>query len=1573
MDEEIDYETDTWTVIHKYFKDNPDYLTKHHLDSFNDFITNKIPLTFKQYNPQILYKEFDEDLSDYRYETKIYYGGKDGTNVYIGKPVIYKETEDKTVKKQMYPNEARLRNLTYASHIFCDIEVEYIIRRIGNEPETVTKKFEKINLGKIPIMLQSKPCVLHNSTFEVKRQMGECPYDQGGYFIIDGKEKVIVSHERKAENKVYITGSPDSIFEYTAGVKSVPEESFKFARTTNVNMNARTGVITVKLPCINKQLPLFLVFRALGIETDKEILKYILYELDSKKSKLFLEILRPTIEDSAIIFSQIDAIHYLSSLTVGNTHSHLLKIIQTDLYPHVGDNYNNKSYFLGHVINKLLNVKMGFDSPTDRDSFIYKRVDLSGFLLANLFRENFKQFQRDSKIRIDEEYRFNSAQYQNSAYSEIINENNIKKIFNYKVIEDAFGKSFKIGTILNKNGLIQELNRLSSVGAVSHLRRVNTLGDMIMIGQRKLHGTQYGIICPVETPDGGNIGIKKHLTITAHVTFGCSSKPVIKALLEYGVLELDEIHPGNVVNSTKVTVNGNWIGVHSDPKYLVNIMKLLRRNALINIFTSISWNVQDMEISISTDGGRCCRPFYVVEDNKLQINKTQIEEIKRGTRSWNNLIGGNKIKEEKFNYYNCDYFCSQDTNIKFSDDPAVFIKELTENSAPIEFLDTEEINTALVTTRPGDMDLEYKYTHSEIHPCLILGALGFTIPYANQSQAPRNVYGTGQTKQSVGMYISNFRNRFDTSAHVLYYPQKPLINTKLSTYSNVDKLPTGLNAIVAIASYTGYNQEDSVMINKGALDRGLFRSCYFKTYDAYEFSDSKSSSDDKFYDPNDVDKGLDFVKKADFNYSKVDDNGFVKEGEFVKDNDVLISKMTKSGSSAIDSSVVVKKDGFGVVDKVFYDHMDTDKHRICKVRICTERIPTLGDKFASRHGQKGVIGMLVPQEDMPYTKDGITPDIIINPHAIPSRMTLGQFIECITGKLCSFMGCMSDGTPFTEIDSGAIADTLQNKCGYDKYGDEVLYSGIFGKQITTKIFIGPTYYQRLKHMVKDKINSRNTGKVTMKTHQPPSGRAAGGGLRIGEMERDAILSHGAVQFLKETMMERSDAYNVHVSENTGLLSIGNPKTNRFVCPTSDKLEFDEDTLNLTTINSKSSEVVPVSIPFNTKMMIQECEAMGIAMRLVPENLPERKEINMNRTRFAPQDIEQREQSSTIIQRVKGLDNMITDKIFKEGDRCVVIKEDEFKGARVVIVKALRKNVYKVVVDKHIKYENTGKKRTYNISDLDFEYNQIKLEYEYTPSELEKYQVRDDIETNRAIWENVFKKDVPYDKVKELEDLIRGYNKKELNILGLYDDLFLKKVDGKYYIKTRAQYQIINVGQHYDFKDFKKDELVEGEVYAFNLVTGMAKFKQSTGSMPYSGYGYGTGYGTDYGYNPEPLSPSYNPEPLSPSYAPTSPSGAAYNPYSGEVFDYGPLNVSKEIAASYSNKSISPPNTPDYKPPNTPEREEVGEAGEAEEVEGAEEAGDVEGAEEAGDAEGAEGAEEAGDAKGAEGAEEAGDF
>ena len=1211
-----DFENNTWNIINNYFDNNSNYLTKHHLDSFNDFIEDKIPQTFAQYNPQIIYKEFNKDTESYKYETHIYYGGKEGDQIYIAKPILYKEDDSGgEEKKQMYPNEARLRNLTYSSFIFCDILIEYHIGGVGSSgpANIITKTFEKINMGRIPIMLQSNLCVISGATMEMKKQMGECPYDQGGYFVVEGQEKVIVSHERKAENKLYIVSSTETMFSFSAQIKSVPEESFMYARTTIVNVNATNGLITVRLPMISKQIPLFVLFKLLGVETDKDILEHILLNLDTIKADLFMEELRPSIENAALITDKNMAVRYLANLTQGKSISHILDNISTDLFPHLGENYTTKAYYLGYVVNKLLEVKLGIREPTDRDSFAFKRVDLSGFLLASLFRENYKQLQRDVKIAIDSEYRFNGNEYQDDNYSKIINSANIRNIFNSKVIADAFLKAFKIGTILNKKGIIQSLNRLSSVGTVSHLRRINTLGDMIMMGQRKLHGTQYGIICPAETPDGGNIGIKKHMSILAHITFGCSSAPIIKMLFDNGVVPIEDMLPIHLFNKVKIFVNGKWVGIHEDPISLHNTIKTLRRNGRINIFTSVAFNYIDMEITLLTDGGRCTRPLYIVKDDRLLAKKEHFTGAKDNTFTWDEFLGGFEKRSDKLNIYNCDYTAPPSG-------AGAAASVATDKGGIIEFLDTDESNSSYIAHGLTNLANDTGYTHMEIHPSIMLGFLGYNIPYSNCSQAPRNVYGTGQAKQTVGMYASNFRNRFDIAAHVLSYPQRPLINTRMAKYSMANTLPTGINAIVAIGCYTGYNQEDSIIINKTAVERGLFRSFYFKTYDATERYESKDDIEDIIANPTKVSE---VNIRREYNYSKLNEEGTVNEGDYIDGNDVIIGKYTKNKGEYIDNSVAVKADGYGVVDKVFIDSMNTHNHRICKVRMCTSREPTLGDKFASRHGQKGVIGMVLNQEDMPFTKDGIAPDIIINPHAIPSRMTLGQFIECIQGKICCTMGFFADATPFTNIESEDVSDILEQKCGFMRHGDEILYGGILGKQLESKIFIGPTYYQRIKQMVKDKINVRNTGKYTLKNRQPPSGRAVGGGLRIGEMERDALLGHGIAAFMKESLIDRSDSYDYHISDMSGMVAVGNNTANRFICPSNDgPLKFTDDEymedVRLDMTNTEQAKIVPIRVPYSTKLLTQECESMGICLRMIPRDDAVHAEIEVEPSEFRPQ-------------------------------------------------------------------------------------------------------------------------------------------------------------------------------------------------------------------------------------------------------------------------------------------------------------------------------------------------------------------
>ena len=1223
-DSTIDFNKDSWSIIHNYFESNPYYLTSHHLDSFNDFLENKIPQTLQQFNPQTLYEEeinTKDGDKDYKYKTEVYYGGKNGDNIYLGKPIVHKDINNKSTNKMMYPNEARLRNLTYASHIFCDILVVFTIKNEdGSGEQIIEKTFENMCIGKIPIMLHSKACILKDTPFTLRQQMGECPHDQGGYFIIDGAEKVIVSHERKAENKLYIVKSYDDAFTYSAQIKSVPEDSFTFARTTVVNIN-QDNIITVRLPLLNYQIPLFVLFRALGFQTDKEILEMILLEFESEEAKYLMDFIEPTLRDGRPIYDQHVAIEFLAKRA--GSRLNIMSLIQSDCFPHVGNDYREKAMYLGYVVKKLMLVTIGIEKPTDRDSFTFKRVDLSGFLLANLFRESYKQFQRDLRVAVETKYRFNKSQYQNEGYSDIINESNKLELFNPLVIEQKFMKSFKVGTILNKTGLIQEMNRLSSLGTLSHLRRVNTLGDNIMIGQRKLHSTQFGIICPVETPDGGNIGIKKHLSTMAHVTFGCPAQPIIDLAYEFGVQPVSSLHANQIAYKVKVFVNGRWIGIHHQPKEFVTLLRLYRRNALINIFTSISWNIMENEIQLLTDGGRCARPLYILENNQPLVDKKLLEQIRENKKNWFSLIQGNTLKEGTLDYYSCERYQPKTSEIK-NLDPALLHK----NMGCVEYLDVDEMVHNLLANTYDEIDPSLTYSHMEIHPSLIMGLIGYTIPYSNRSQAPRNVYGTSQSKQSVGMYVSNFRNRFDTSAHVLFYPQKPLINTQLSKYSMSEYLPTGMNAIVAVGSYSGYNQEDSIIFNKSALQRGLFRSCYFKTYQGMEITDNKGGTKDIFFTESMAD---DVNLSKEYTRNNLEESGIIKEGSYVKENSVLISKFTSvetpSGSEKIDSSVAVKKHGDGVVDKVFCDYTNKNKERLCKVRIVTTRQPSLGDKCASRHGQKGVIGMVLEEKDMPYTKDGIVPDMIINPHAFPSRMTIGQFIESFTGKACSLQGFYADATPFTDINFDEIATVLENN-EFEKHGNEVLYSGIHGRQLDSQIFIGPTYYQRLKHMVIDKINARDTGKITLKNRQPPSGKRAGGGLRIGEMERDALISHGVMGFVKESMMERSDKFLANISENSGQLAVGNVAKNRFVCPNIDgPLEFtgtNASTIELESGNSTQTDIIPVHIPYNMKMLIQECEAMSISPRLIVKPASEKEDLTIKTNKmFVTQDMQNR--------------------------------------------------------------------------------------------------------------------------------------------------------------------------------------------------------------------------------------------------------------------------------------------------------------------------------------------------------------
>ena len=1247
----MDKENISWKLIDKYFKDNPNCLVSHHLESYNEFTKNGVRRIFRENNPiRFIEREEEGTESGKRSECMLYLGGKDGTKIYYGKPVIY----DDNNSHYMFPNDARLRNMTYGITIHYDVEVDFIYY-IGDEKKEHTITIPKIFLGRFPIMIQSDLCILNMLNKDVRFNMGECRNDYGGYFIIDGKEKVIISQEKFADNLLYIrTNKEDDIYSHSAEIRSVSEDTSKPIRTTAVKIVAPSpslsnNQIVVSVPNVKKPVPLFILMRALGIISDKEIIQSCLLnnldnEIENNKNP-YIDLFIPCVHDANKIFNQQNALEFIAELTKRGTVSSVLEILSDYFLPHVGElNFLEKAYFVGYMVNRLLKVYTKEEKPTDRDNFRFKRVELSGTLIYDLFREYYLIQKKDITRKIDEEYYYNKGQYKDddtlsrkekkqarmkektkeqdnsNRYKEnfiSLIEDNTKKYFKDRIVEQGFKKAFKgnwgAEAHTKRLGAVQDLNRLSWNTFISHLRKINLPLDSSakVVGPRLLNSSQWGYIDPIDTPDGGNIGLHKHMAISTYITSGSSSYPIIKWLrFNTPIRILLECSPEQLGSSIKIIVNGKWIGVIDSPIEFVNEVKLYRRNGIIPIYTSVSFDYQHKEINIYSDAGRLTRPIYYIENDRLSFDRKIVkEELNSGNISWEQIISGFMQKsDENFKTKNNRIYTVEQLYNSIGKDKRDMLEKLLTNKSVVDYVDTSEEESALIAISLEDLQKSKWYTHLEIDPSLILGVMGNMIIYPENNPVTRNSFSCGQSKQAVSVYHSNFQMRIDKTGVILNYGQVPLIKSRYLEYINNEEQPYGVNAIVAIMSYTGYNVEDAILINEGAIHRGIFRTTYYSSYETREESSKiTGSTSSKFLN---IEKNNVIGKKQGYDYSFLDEYGLVKENTELNDKIILIGKVNSSSNTKdvlIDDSVKTKKGQLGFVDKSFIT-LGEEGFNVAKVRVREERLPAIGDKMASRAGQKGTLGLLIPEDDMPFTDDGIRPDLIINPHALPSRMTIGQIVESLFGKVCVSYGAFGDCTAFQVKGSNysTYAPMLVN-AGFHSSGNQVLYNGMNGEQLAADIYIGPTYYMRLKHMVKDKINYRARGPNTALTRQPVQGRANDGGLRIGEMERDGVLAHGMSYFLNESFMIRGEKQNFYIAvcNKTGAIAIYNEARNLFLSPYADgpiKFHTNPDNsqsiLNLSRFGRSFSVL---RVPYAFKLLIHELQVMNIQMRIITED------------------------------------------------------------------------------------------------------------------------------------------------------------------------------------------------------------------------------------------------------------------------------------------------------------------------------------------------------------------------------------
>lgn len=1193
---------DTSRLSDLLFGSNRNPMFEHQYGSYDWFLNEAVRLYLTD-GIHIIHEAVE---GDYKYTHKYLF-----ENIKIESPKFENGVE------HFYPCDARYYSQTYSATILCDVVqvVEKSRLLLNSEVETkIVGKTPNHTIAHVPLMLRSGYC---NLTLHPREDKSECEYDPGCYFIVNGSEKVIISQDRMKDNTPLVFAKKES----GSSTYVVQVNSRSYSPQTQLQIISikirKDGVMVTNIPLFTKELNIMVIFRALGTETDYDIINsitngdndiYMANEIefslnacvDDKKKKIvtteeacdyLLSIMKPIKK-----YADIDA-----KLSLEQRRLHLQEILRSNFLPHIRNSLKKKSIYLGYMLRKLLLVKLDKAKIDNRDSYENKRIDHPGDLLFELFKQQFKKMMGDcSRLFIQH------APKQESP-------NDITRQIKSNIIDQGLKNALLTGSWIRRSGVAQMYPGLTFLQRMSFLRRVDAPGGDASTSKltniRQLGPSDNGGNDPSQTPEHAKVGLTKHLCLVGSITV--MSYDTYALLIEdiegnNNIIDPHDINLLEIKNMYRVFLNGEIMGfipgitessqsLNDIPavKFVDDFEQKLMTGYYDQKTVSIVFDHDSFEIRIFCDSGRLFRPVLrVSSDGDLNIKKKHIESISL-----------NKSETDKISEWNT-FVSKYPDIIRYIDmelQPHLLIAPKIDDV--YSMLDQRKNNEKFklpsgknehnVINRYESLSFFTKYACSEIHPSLLLGEITATVPFANAEPGSRLMFQYAQSKQAMGIPNTYYPDRLDIT-HILGHTQKPLVTTMASKYLGTDKLPQGENVVIAINCYTGFNQEDSIIGNQTAFDRGLFSSYSYKKYGSSISKSHNSVQDDVFgkMDPAKV------VGGNQNNYSKVSEQGYAVPETMVENGDIIIAKFKYlkhdqqgfSEKEFTDDSEVYKSHCPGVIDAVYSGIKSADGSQTIRISLRSMRTPKIGDKFCSKFGQKGTIGFTCPNYDMPFSVESMmTPDLIINPHAFPSRMTISKLLDLLLGKHCALTCTDGDGTPFEDYDMVSIEEGLV-LLGFNKYGLETMYNGMTGVQFKSKIFMAPTFYQRLKHMVDDKIHSRARGPKNLMTHQATEGRTRDGGLRVGEMERDTLIAHGIMRFCKEKFMDNSDAYSAYVCGTCGFFA---QRTQR---PYNKKYPQESDSYFCAQCNNYT-DIHKILIPYAFKLMIQELRAMCIAPRI----------------------------------------------------------------------------------------------------------------------------------------------------------------------------------------------------------------------------------------------------------------------------------------------------------------------------------------------------------------------------------------